>query len=327
MKVFIRSLCQILEDEGRCVVATVLESSGSTPRSSGAKMVIHSGGLPLGTIGGGVVEAMAIRRAEQMLALEDGCAEMTPFDMSQSMAANSDMICGGKLIVLLETVVASGSAAKAYAEVDRLLRRGEAAELITSFSTNGERSIAHRVEKKTGTVVPVSCLEKRSQTEDFHEIFAPPAPLYIYGAGHVSLFTAQTGVMLGFRTVVLDDRADFASRSRFPTVDELVVLDDFNDCCAEIGADAFIIIVTRGHIHDKKVLAEALKSPARYIGMIGSKKKRNAIYDALREEGYSEADIARCHSPIGLTIGAQTPEEIAVSIAAELVAVRANFSQ
>jgi len=158
------------------------------------------------------------------------------------------------------------------------------------------------------------------------EPFNPPAGLFIYGAGHVSQFTAKVGAMVGFRTVVLDDREDFANRERFPETDEIVVLPSFDGCCAAVGIDenSFIIIVTRGHLHDRNVLAEALRTDARYIGMIGSKKKRDKIYDSLLSDGFTQADIDRCHCPIGLTIGAQTPEEIAVSIAAELIQVQSG---
>ncbi|MBG0776613.1 MAG: XdhC family protein [Desulfovibrionaceae bacterium] len=165
----------------------------------------------------------------------------------------------------------------------------------------------------------------------------PAAPvLYLFGAGHVSQATAAVAAGVGFSVVVLDDRAEFANRERFPHATRVQVLQSLDTALAELGDgapgapagpagdDAYLAILTRGHLHDKTVLAQALRTPARYVGMIGSRKKRDAIYDALRAEGYTEADIARCRCPIGLTIGAQTPEEIAVSIVAELIAARAG---
>ncbi|MFZ3046285.1 MAG: XdhC family protein, partial [Desulfatirhabdiaceae bacterium] len=136
--------------------------------------------------------------------------------------------------------------------------------------------------------------------------------------------TAILSKMIGFETVVLDDRPEFANRERFPEADEIRILSSF-DCALDglvIDGKGYIVILTRGHLHDKTVLGLALRKPARYIGMIGSRKKRDAIYRALEREGFSNDDLARVHSPIGLSIGAQTPAEIAVSIAAELIRVR-----
>jgi len=132
--------------------------------------------------------------------------------------------------------------------------------------------------------------------------------------------------MVEFRTVVLDDRAEFANRKRFAETDEVIVLENFDNAFGGvvIDPDAYIVIVTRGHSHDKTVLAQALKTDAGYIGMIGSRTKRDTIYRALKQEGFTQTDIDRVHSPIGMDIGAETPEEIAISIVAELVRVRAK---
>jgi len=136
----------------------------------------------------------------------------------------------------------------------------------------------------------------------------------------------MVGAGLGFRTTVLDDREEFASRERFPSPVEVVVLEDFSDCLSKcpIDEESYLVIVTRGHLHDKAVLSQALRTRAGYIGMIGSKRKRDSIYRALLDEGFSRDDLGRVHSPIGLDIGAETPEEIAVSIAAELIQVRSR---
>ena len=139
--------------------------------------------------------------------------------------------------------------------------------------------------------------------------------------------TALMAAMVDFRVIVLDDRPDFANAERFPGV-ETRVLESFARCFAGIpsGPETFVVIVTRGHAHDADVLAQALRTQAGYIGMIGSRRKRDAVYERLRGQGFSETDLARVHCPIGLEIGAETPEEIAVSINAELVAHRAKAS-
>lgn len=327
MKAFVRSVCSLLEQGEPLALATVVASTGSTPRSSGAKMIVRRDGSIVGTVGGGLAEAMACREGAAMLDDGDGAAKLLYVDMTQELAADSDMICGGGLSILLETVEPGGPCAEAYKEIDGLLRQGVRCLLSTRCEeTDCLRAVNHIILKKEGGEMP--SFEKRGMDLFLTEPMVPPAPLYIFGAGHVSLFTAKAGAMIGFRTVVLDDRADFANQERFPEADEVVVLDSFDGCCDRLGIDAesFIVIVTRGHLHDRNVLAEALRTDARYIGMIGSKKKRDKIYDSLLADGFTQADIDRCHCPIGLTIGAQTPEEIGISIAAELITVRSGHT-
>jgi xanthine dehydrogenase accessory factor len=126
--------------------------------------------------------------------------------------------------------------------------------------------------------------------------------------------------------VVIDDRREFANVERFPAADEIAVVDSFGECFSglTVGRSAYVVIVTRGHGHDQVVLSRALGTPARYIGMIASRRKREIIFGSLMQEGFHGEALARVHSPIGLDIGARTPAEIAVSIAAELIAVRAG---
>ena len=152
------------------------------------------------------------------------------------------------------------------------------------------------------------------------------ATVFIFGAGHVAKQVAAISKMVGFTTVVLDDRNEFANTERFPTADQVLVLDRFDTLLQRLHMDthSYIVIVTRGHRHDQTVLSQALKTDARYIGMIGSRKKRDTIYRNLLEGGFAQNDIDRVHSPIGLEIEAETPEEIAVSIVAELIRERAK---
>nr|WP_321258326.1 XdhC/CoxI family protein [uncultured Pseudodesulfovibrio sp.] len=328
MKAFVRSICELIGQDETFVMATVVESSGSTPRSSGAKMAVRGDGSILGTVGGGLVEAKACKDGRAMIDTGDGRVSLTFVDMTQELAANSDMICGGGLSVLLEVVEPSGPCAQAYLEVNELLRRGVRSSLASKFEgTTDFCAVEHQVLKEQADGdTPV--FEKNSNGMELTEPFIPPASLYIFGAGHVSLFTARTASMIGFRTVVLDDREDFANEARFPEADEVVVLPSFAGCCDGLNMDenSFVIIVTRGHLHDRNVLAEVLRTKARYVGMIGSKKKRDKIYDSLLADGFTQKDIDRCHCPIGLTIGAQTPEEIAVSICGELIQVRSGVA-
>ncbi len=156
---------------------------------------------------------------------------------------------------------------------------------------------------------------------------ALPGRVIIAGAGHVAQELATLCHFLGLRTAVIDDRREFTGCDRFPTAEELVISrESFQGCFQgmEIDGDCCIVIVTRGHEHDRNVLAQAMCTGAGYIGMIGSRRKRDAIYQSLRGDGFSPEDLSRVHCPIGIAIGAQTPAEIAVSIAAELIALRAG---
>ncbi len=147
--------------------------------------------------------------------------------------------------------------------------------------------------------------------------------LYIFGGGHVSFYMAKTAKMVGFRVVVADDRPEFASRERFPDADEIMV-DNFSSALQRlrINKNSYIVILTSGHFSDEEVLEWAVKTDAPYIGMIGSKKKKDTIFSHLQSKGISRDVLERVHSPIGLEIDAETPEEIAVSILAEVIKVR-----
>ncbi len=157
----------------------------------------------------------------------------------------------------------------------------------------------------------------------FIEPVLPPALLYVFGAGHVSVNLYKCARGAGFDVTVVDDRAAYASRERFPDAKE-VIAEDFDQAMAKITPQesSYIVIVTRGHRDDMRVLRWAVQTQARYIGMIGSKRKTISIFRELTKEGLSPQLFERVHAPVGLDIGAITPEEIAVAITAELIAVR-----
>jgi xanthine dehydrogenase accessory factor len=146
----------------------------------------------------------------------------------------------------------------------------------------------------------------------------------IIGAGHVAQKIADLTKNLGFYTVVVDDREEFANIERFQTADEVKVIPSFHNLCnhMQINHNSYIVIVTRGHSYDREVLAQAMKTDAKYIGMIGSRTKKTHTYSELLKEGFTQKDLDRVYCPIGLEIYAQTPEEIAISIMAELIKVR-----
>jgi xanthine dehydrogenase accessory factor len=158
--------------------------------------------------------------------------------------------------------------------------------------------------------------------EIFVEPILPQPMLYIFGGGHVSIALAQAAHTAGFGVGVVDDREAFANPERFPMAHEIYT--SYEDAFEklQVGASSYLVIVTRGHRDDMRVLSWAARTEARYIGMIGSKRKVLSVYDALEREGIPIEKLARVHAPVGLEIGALTPEEIAISITAELIAVR-----
>lgn len=159
--------------------------------------------------------------------------------------------------------------------------------------------------------------------EVFIEPVLPPALLYLFGAGHVAINVCQVASNAGFEVIVSDDRSSYASKERFPAAREVHVL-DFDEAAKTLDPNetSYIVIVTRGHRDDMRVLRWAVQTRARYVGMIGSRRKIIQIFRALQEEGLPAHLFDRVHAPIGLDIGAITPEEIAVSITAELIAIR-----
>ena len=160
--------------------------------------------------------------------------------------------------------------------------------------------------------------------EVFVEAILPQPMLYVFGGGHVSMAVAKAATAAGFGIGVVDDRETFANQERFPMAQEIYT--SYEDAFEKIhpNAASYLVIVTRGHKEDMRVLAWAVRTEARYVGMIGSKRKVLSVYKALENEGYKPEEFVRVYAPMGLEIGALSPEEIAVSIAAELVAVRRN---
>lgn len=168
-----------------------------------------------------------------------------------------------------------------------------------------------------------------SRPESFIMDFNLKTTAYIFGAGHVGLALEPALRYVNFATVVIDDRPDFANRQRFPDADKVVVIKSFLDAYEDMITDenSYVIIVTRGHSGDYDVLKQTLKRTTAYIGMIGSKGKVAEVYKMLKEDGFSQEELNRVYSPIGLSIHAETPEEIAISIVAEMIQVRAGYGK
>ena len=173
--------------------------------------------------------------------------------------------------------------------------------------------------------IDLSCIASENNESVVYERFSGTKSIIICGGGHISVPVSMLAKMLGYRVIVFDDRQEFANKNRFPSAD-LVKCGDFKDLLNEYDwqrqPDTSVVIVTRGHVADTVCLREVINKNLPYIGMIGSKKKNAAVFELLKSEGIGESDIKKVHAPIGLKIGAQTPEEIAVAIAAELIQTR-----
>jgi len=323
------------------VLATVITRNGSAPRSAGAKMLVKSDGSTTGTVGGGILEAQVERLAADVM--NNHSAIVQGFQFSGKDAATMDAICGGQVEVLVEWLDANDSKLAAIIQdLQAAVTSHRKAWLVTvlpTASATSSQALVHPDSSVIGSLPPGLSLEIVLETRhpnlvDFgQQAMVEPINIagtaYIFGAGHVSRSLAEFTEAVGFWTVVLDDRSEYANRQRFPKADELIVLDSFSDSLGkiEIDRDSLIVIVTRGHQNDLTVLAQVLKTGAGYIGMIGSRHKCELIFQELRRLGYSEEDIMRVHAPIGLPIEAETPEEIGISIAAEMIQARAKLSK
>lgn len=334
MKAFFSEIESLLAENEPVVLATIVRHSGSTPRGAGSRMAVRKDGSIIGTIGGGIVEEMSRRKAGKMF--EGPAMHLEKFELSNDIAAVSDMICGGDMDVLLERVEPGDSLQAMLPDLIEELDAGRPGVLITTINGETPARIMILASGETRgdfepsgdlltelrpTFPAVPTLFKDSDRTLFLEPLNGRPSLYLLGAGHVSRPTCEMGAMLGMRVVVMDDRDDFANAERFPRAEHIEVLEDFSDCFSRypMTPDSRIVIVTRGHVHDKTVLAQALETEAGYIGMIGSSRKKKAIYDALLREGVTKEELDRVHCPIGLSIGAQTPEEIGVAIVGEII--------
>lgn len=320
---------QAVEKRIPIVVATVIASRGSTPRTAGSKMIVYDDGRISGSIGGGPIEGDAIERALRVFDSKRG--SITPYDLRRDgMGDHLDLVCGGQMEVVLEYVDPSPENELLYYTACRKVEKEQPFFLKTVMKeVNGGIEIVKNIEEITDLArtknLNVS-LYKSVEGLIFVEPVLPHQTAYIVGAGHVSREIARLTKQIGMKTVIFDDRASFANQSRFPEADGVHVCPSYEDIFApfELTRNSYIIIVTRGHSFDKEVLGQALKTGAGYIGMMGSRKKRATIYDALIAEGVDAHELDRVHCPIGLPINAETPAELAVSIVAELIEHRAG---
>ena len=330
MREFLRTIVHALE-HGRAVeLVGVVEASGSTPRGAGAMLALFPNGTAIGTVGGGNVEFEVINLAKELLL--EGKNALRRFRFVQGDAASLGMVCGGDVTIHFQYLPAGSE------EVLTVLR-----DLLSATEQNADTWLVRRFEGDAVMAMgladregvgylaelPEGLLKEQSVYRDGW--FALPAVkagrVYIFGGGHVSRALVPVIAAVGFRPVVYDDRPEFADLSLFPQAVG-TIHGSFEELSKHITItpDDYVVIMTRGHQADYEVLTQVLRSGAKYIGCIGSRRKLALCREKLLENGFTAEEYARVHAPIGLAIGAETPAEIAVSVAAEMIAVRAGLN-
>lgn len=352
MKSTYPELARRLEKGEPLALATIIETGGSTPQVPGASALFGAAGLVLGTLGGGILEGEAQRRAESCL--KNGRSHFFRFELRGNNLGEEEPLCGGEASILIDG--SPGTYLEAFRALRESLGSRRRGVLVTRVSAgpSGEAALRRLWVEEGAGPEKLPAFELPRGVEDiqraarenkpavvwtaksgagrdefcFLEPLALLPRLLIAGAGHIGRALARLGALLGFEVTVVDDRAEFASPERFPDADRLVVarpgqaIRDF-----PVAGDTYIVIVTRGHRDDAEALRACIRSRAAYVGMIGSRSKVSLAREQFIREGWSSAqEFDRVHSPIGLPIGSRTVEEIAVSIAAELVQVRSRLS-
>lgn len=336
MKKLFELLKETLDGGKDAVLVTVVASSGSTPRGAGARMLVTDKGRIYGTIGGGAVEYRAQQVAGEVLAAKSSRTEQ--FLLHKNEVQDLGMVCGGDVTVYFHYLSPQDGGLLAVVQAaGELFAAGEFSWLVTGLFPVGGLSVYGGKRGLIGTDVPAVVLEQTSpapkQVEaDGGAWYVEPllrgGVVYIFGGGHVAQALVPALTAVDFRCQVVEDREEFCRPALFPGVEKTHLLQpqDFEGTLS-IGPEDYVCIMTRGHKDDMVCEAFALRTPAHYIGVIGSRKKTAAVNAQLREQGFTDDDLSRVTTPIGLPIGAQTPAEIAVSIAAQLIQVRSALTE
>ena len=297
-----------MEKHHDTVLCTIIADSGSTPRGKGAQMLVGETGLLSGTIGGGAVEGGAIALGQTLL--RERRSAVHEYKLRHNDGEDIGMVCGGDVTVHLQFIAAGDPVWKELAGsvLQRIALRQPGA-LVLALDGGAP------------------ALRDAPETDSAH--VSLPLPIgeraILFGAGHCSLALCPLLTTVGFRVTVVDDRPELVTKERFPMADAVICCDlDRVTETVPIGEEDYVVVMTNGHSHDFAVQEQVLRGKYAYIGVIGSRAKTASVNARLREAGISEAAIASVHTPIGTAIKAVTPEEIAVSIAGEMICVRAT---
>ena len=333
------SLSQILAEcarlaagGGAAALASVARRRGSLPMSGTAKMLVTVSGARLGTVGGGCLEAEITERALDVA--ERRAPALSEHTLNSELAGDYGLTCGGTAVMLIEPVYTDALLARVYAEAAAFLARGGSGVLVTGTDwARGPAKLLVMEQRIVGSADPAlraaaDRYERDRELPDLSdgvlaERIAGAPRLVVFGGGHVGARVGEAASFAGWRVTVVDDRPDFADPARH-TFAERTVVCDFADLPSTLGIDAltYVVVCTRGHQHDAAIVDQVARMDTRYLGMLGSRRKVALTWQLLERAGVPPERLARVHAPVGLSIGADTPEEIAISVVAEMIAVR-----
>ena len=347
MREVIQGAIDDLKDGQPCVLATVVRTKGSTPQKAGAMLLVRQDGTGVGTLGGGCVEGDIWFAAKEILRLNGG-AEFKDYYLNEDIAARDGLVCGGTMYFYLEPlrdqkdfITVGNEILEAYdggqpvslatvvnavdggpALGSKLLLRSDGT-VSGSFGNAEFDAQVIEVSRKVADIGSNESFNLSDGTEVFVDGFTTPPTLVMVGGGHVGKATADLAYSLGYRVYLVDDRPEFCNEERFPYAEERVIetYDKWTDHL-DLNVNSFVVVATRGHRFDDMALESALKTRARYIGVLGSRRKTIMIYRRLLQQGVPLERIKEVYAPIGLNIGAVQPEELAVSIMSEIIMVR-----
>jgi len=287
-------------------LATVIETWGSSPRPLGSKMLVTASGKMAGSVSNGCIEGAVFDEAQKVL--KSGQPKIAAFGVADDVAFEVGLACGGHIEVFIQPL------GKTHRQLVGMLNRNEPATLRTNL-VSGEAELV------SGT--PSGTELARRDGDVFIEPFRRPAHLVIIGAIHIAIPLHRLAKLMGYRVTVVDARAKFATRERFPEADELIVAWP-DEAMAKLAVDnsTYVVILTHDPKFDLPALRSVLRKDAGYVGAIGSRKTNQNRFDALRKEGFTEAELGRVHGPIGLDLGSRGAEETALGILAEITAAR-----
>jgi xanthine dehydrogenase accessory factor len=306
MREIVRELSAWMEAGEDIAIATVVETWGSSPRPLGSKMAVTRSGKMAGSVSNGCIEGAVFEEAQRVL--KSRAPKVAAFGVTDDVAFEVGLACGGHIEVFVQPF------GPVHRRLMKKLQRDEPATLRTDLVT-GEAELVDGA--PSGTELA------RRDGDSFVEPFRRPAHLIIIGAIHIAIPLHRLAKTMGYRVTVVDARAKFSTKERFPEADELVVAWP-DEAMAKLAIDnsTYVVILTHDPKFDLPALRTVLTKDAGYIGAIGSRKTNQNRFDALRAEGFTEDQLARVHGPIGLDLGSRGAEETALGILAEITAVR-----
>ena len=294
------------KDGEEVALATVIETWGSSPRPLGSKMVVTRSGKMAGSVSNGCIEGAVFEEAQKVL--KSGAPKIAAFGVADDVAFEVGLACGGHIEVFVQPLT------DVHRELLGKLERNEPATLRTNLETGATELVSG---------VPSGGELAHREGDLFVEPFRRPAHLVIIGAIHIAIPLHRLAKLMGYRVTVIDARSKFATKERFPEADELIVAWP-DEALKKLSIDnsTYVVILTHDPKFDLPALRSVIGAEPGYIGAIGSRKTNQNRFDALRAEGFTDAQLARVHGPIGLDLGSRGAEETALGILAEVTAVR-----